>query len=100
MAAVLEAPRNSLRKIRATAPTAGGSLHHGNRYTVTTARTIVLAADVPQAWHGDKPTMPPQYALDAAADRKMAAGYTKRNKVCPGCGIMTPATGRCGQCWD
>jgi|SRR5882724_1331739 len=94
------APRNSLRKIRARVPVAAGSLNRGNRYTMTTARTTVCVADMSKAWHGDTATMPPQWALDAAADKTMAAGYTKRNKVCPGCGIMTPSTGRCDQCWD
>lgn len=24
----------------------------------------------------------------------------KFGKVCPGCGITTPRSGKCGQCWD
>lgn len=95
MAAVLEAPRNSLRKVRVRVPVAAGSLHRGNRYTVTTVRTTVLAADVAPAWHGDTATVPPQWALDAAADRAIAAGYTRRNKLCPGCGMLRSTANRC-----
>lgn len=95
MAELGAAPSNTVRKVRARLPVAGGSLHHGNRYTVTTVRTIVLAADVAPAWHGDMSTVPPQWALDASADKAMAGGYTRRNKPCPGCGMLRSTANKC-----
>lgn len=89
------APRNAMRKVRVRVPVAAGSLNKGDRYTVTTVRTIVLAADLDPAWHGDAATMPPQWALDAAADEAMRAGYTKRNKLCPACGLLRSTAGKC-----
>jgi hypothetical protein len=91
---------NGTRKIRARVPQGGGSLKKGNRYVVNTARTTVLAGDQPQSWHGDAMTMPFQSTLDKIADRQISAGYTRRNKVCPGCGILVPCTGHCDQCWN
>lgn len=91
---------NSVRKVKARVPSGGGSFSKGNRYTVDTGNKTPLAADMPVAWHGDLPAMPPQYVLDAAAERVINGGYRRKvHQVCPGCGIMKPATGRCGECW-
>lgn len=91
---------NTVRKVRARVPAAGG-MAHGNRYVVNTGRTVVLVADMPRAWHGEEMRMPSQKTLDTIADAIVAAGYSqRRNPVCPGCGIMMPATRRCAQCWD
>lgn len=95
------APANTVRKVRARVPSGGGSLTKGNRYVVNTGSKTPLAGDLPPAWHGDVPAMPPQWVLDAAAERTMLGGYSrKRNGICPGCGIMRPNTGRCDNCWD
>lgn len=72
-----------------------GSFTKGNRYTVTTVRTTVLAADMPRSWHGDTATMPYQSTLDKIADRAISAGYTKRNKPCPGCGMLRSTANKC-----
>ena len=87
---------NGTRKIRARVPQGGGSLKKGNRYVVNTGRTVVLAADQPQSWHGDAMTMPFQSTLDKIADRQISAGYRKgRHNLCPGCGMLRSAANRC-----
>ena len=95
------APSNQARKVRARAPQGGGSLSKGNRYVVNTGSKTPLAADMPQAWHGDLPAMPPQWVLDSAADKVISGGYRKRvHKLCPGCNLMLPANKRCTGCWN
>lgn len=95
------APANTVRKVRARPAPAVGALHKGNRYTVSTAPGVVCAADMPAAWHGDLPAAPPQWLRDLAAEKVITAGYSRKrgNVVCPGCGILTPCTGVCAQCW-
>lgn len=40
--------------------------------------------------------MPPQWALDAAAEESLTAGYSRRkNPPCVVCGVMKSATGAC-----
>ena len=91
-----EAPSNGARKIRARVPSGGGSFRKGNRYVVNTGRTVVLAADQPQSWHGDTATMPYQSTLDKIADAVISGGYRKgRHNLCPGCGMLRSAANRC-----
>lgn len=83
-----------IRDYRAT-PKAPGSFSRGNRNSTYLGRTItpgIVATVANPANPKPREFFPPRKSDDGSTP-------PRRGRVCPGCGIETPVSGKCGQCW-
>lgn len=90
-----EAPR----KVRVTAST-GGLFTKGNHFSGNTGRTTPVHENfVPRSstYYGVNSTLGSAPYL---GPKKKAKPDAKRGRVCPGCGLETPLSGKCNECWD
>lgn len=86
------------RKVRARVQP-GGSFTKGNRYSVGTSATPI-ATDFRSrnsGYYGVNSALPVEAYKGPL---KKARGPVRHGKICPGCGIATPLSGKCDQCWD
>lgn len=92
MAKTLPVPSNTARKVLVTQRTAGMFTRGTAKDRPGKTYDTLPGYD----WHGDSArAFPGQKYLDDQADKAMAAGYGRRNRKCPECGILSSNTGGC-----